>query len=483
MSLSASAARGSAFTLAGQAVRLLLMLATTIVLSRLLAPNVFGLMAMVLAVSGVAQIFLDFGLSTAALQAKNLTHAQQSNLFWINAAVGIALAALLYALAVPISWMYNEPDVVPLIRSISLFYVASGFAAQFRVKINRDLKFGLLALTDILPATIALGAACALAASGFGVASLVVQQLCIAFFTLIFAIIFARWWPSLPKRGQNMHALLSFGTTFALTQLLSYAAKNIDSVLIGRFNGSAALGQYDRAFQISVVPVDRINAPLTKVAIPILSRVADNKVEFLAWLRKAQLIACYGTATLFAVLCGLGSPIVSLLMGPGWETAGVILSVLALSGIFRSITQISYWMFISQGFVRQQLNRFLVTQPLTILAMIAGLHWGPVGVAWGNVVGYAATWAISLVWAARVSGLPVKPLLVEALRVVIVIGAPVAVLTYAIARISDFSNWMTVLLGLAGALTWIVIACIIFEFVRKDVRFLMSFARKSLRGD
>lgn len=482
MSLSGQAARGSAITLGAQAIRLGLMLAGTMILSRLLVPSDFGLVAMVIAVTGVAQIFLDFGLSMAALQSKTLTRAQASNLFWINTVVGLALTVIVFALAVPISWVYAEPRLVPLVQITSVFYLAGGLTAQFRVAINRDLRFLALAMTDIIPAATALLAAVVCALLGMGVYSLAVQQLVIAFGTLLIAMLLARWFPGLPKRQSDMGGLLSFGMHFALTQLISYVTRNIDSVLIGRVAGAQALGQYDRAYQFSVVPINRINTPLSKVAVPVLSQITEDRVRFLEWLRRAQLVACYLTSSAFFVIAGASGPLTRVLLGPGWELAGVILGVLAISGVFRTVSQISYWMFISQGMAKQQLVRFLVTQPLIIAAMAIGLIWGPVGVAWGNVVGFGVTWMISLIWAGRASSLDITALLTDAVRVILVFGAPAGAAALVLSEFVRLPDLALIALSLLSALAWYGVSWLLFPFVRRDVAVLLGFLGKVRPG-
>jgi len=481
MSLSGQAAKGSAITLGAQGVRLLLTLASTVVLSRVLLPGDFGLVAMVTAITGVAQIFLDFGLSMAALQAKSLTQAQASNLFWINALVGAVLTVIVFVCATPISWIYDEPRLIPLVQLTSVFYLAGGLTAQFRVAINRKLRFLALALTDIVPAAVALMVAAVCALIGMGVYSLVVQQLTIAFGTLLLAIVLAKWRPSMPKRHVDMGGLLSFGVYFALTQLLSYVTRNVDSVLIGRVAGAQALGQYDRAYQFSVVPITRVNTPLSKVAVPILSRISDDRQRYLEWLRRAQLVACYLTSSVFFLVAGASVPIINVLLGPGWEQAGTILSVLAISGVFRTLSQISYWMFISQGMAKQQLHRFLVTQPLIIVSMVIGLAWGPVGVAWGNVVGFGVTWIVSLAWAGRSSKLKIGALLTDAVRAVVVVGLPGGVLAFIVCHFMNLSNILLVCVAALAALIWYVLAWLIFPFVRSDVGVLAGFLKSALQ--
>ena len=102
------AARGALVTLTGQAARILIQLTSVVVLARLLDPRDYGVLAMVLAVVGVGEIFRDFGLSSAAVQAKDLTLHQRDNLFWINTAIGVVLAVLVFAAAGPLAGLDEE---------------------------------------------------------------------------------------------------------------------------------------------------------------------------------------------------------------------------------------------------------------------------------------------------------------------------------------------------------------------------------------
>lgn len=477
VSLAASAARGSATTLVAQVVKLGLMLGSTIALARLLSPYDYGLVAMVVAIVGVGEIFRDFGLSMAALQAKNLTHQQQSNLFWLNAAVGGLLAVLFFFGSYLIAAFYGNQDLVLIGQALSVTFLFGGFSTQLKVSINRDLRFFALAVIDLVPYFLAFLAALALAVNYSTYWALVAQAVLVSVVTLVMTIMFARWRPGLPRRT-DMNGLIGFGVSFAATQLVSYATRNVDSISIGRVWGPVELGFYDRAYSLLVLPLNQINTPLSRVAIPVLSRISDDRVRFLKYLRKAQLVALYVTASLFAVLAGMGAPLVALILGAQWSTAGQLLAILAIGGVFRSAVQIAYWIYMSLGLAKQQLHFYLVAQPLLILVLLAGLPWGATGVAIAHSIGFAAFWAASLLWAGRVAQLDVSGLFIDAGRIIGTVGVPSGLITFAIVHaLAGEALFVQVLAGAGGATAWFLIAWLVIPMVRRDVRVLTDFIR------
>jgi len=480
--LGAQAAKGTAVTLVAQILRIVVMLVSTVALARLVDPVDYGLITMVLAVTAVGEVFRDFGLSMAALQAKTLTQYQKSNLFWINSAVGVLLALIVFGLSWPIAAFYDRPELVPVVQIMSSVYLLGAVGAQFRVAINRSLRFVSLALCDLLPPVIGLAGALVFAVSGEGLAALVTQQVLTALATLVITVALAKWWPSLPRRGQDMRALLSFGVSFAATQLLTYLTRNVDSIAIGRVSGAVSLGLYDRAFQLSVAPINQVNAPMSRVAVPVLVRMRDDRPRFEAALRKAQLVACYVTASGLFVLAGVGTPLVVALLGPQWESAGTILSVLAVGTVFRAVQQISYWMFMAQGMAGAQLRLYLVGQPLIVAALLAGLPWGPVGVAVGSAVGYAGFWLLSLWWAGRASSIKTGPLAWDALRAIAVFGAPAGVVAFAATVVAGPSVVWQLVFGILAAVLWFLLVFLLSKTVRRDCGTLWRFAGLATRG-
>lgn len=144
------AAKGALITFSGQFARILLQVVSVVVLARLLTPHAYGVVAMVLAVIGIGEIFRDFGLSSAAIQSKTLSRGQRDNLFWVNAGIGLVLATIVFFAAPLIAIIYRHPEVEPLARALSLTFLMNGLATQYRADLNRRLKFMQLTTGDVL---------------------------------------------------------------------------------------------------------------------------------------------------------------------------------------------------------------------------------------------------------------------------------------------------------------------------------------------
>lgn len=479
-SLASRAARGGAITLISQLIKLIVMLLSTIILARLLTPADYGLVAMVVAVIGVGEIFRDFGLSMAALQAKELSRAQQSNLFWVNTVVGLVLTGTFFGLSFLLGEFYGAPEVVGIAQVLSLTFVLGGLSTQFKVAINRDLRFLVLAVVDLVPYLLAFFAALTVAIVFGSYWALVAQQVVVAAVTLILAVSMSRWWPGLPARAP-MKGLLSFGASFAGTQLVSYATRNVDSIALGRVWGSVSLGYYDRAYSLLLLPLTQINTPMSRVAVPVLSRIRDDPQRFVSYLRRAQLIALYVTATLFCFVAGVCAPLVEWVLGADWAFSGQILGILAIGGIFRSLVQIVYWVYMSQGMAAAQLRFYLVAQPLLAVVILLGLPWGPIGVAIMHSVGYALFWVASMLWVTKVSGLPLEGLYVDALRAVGLVGAPVGMASLlATSLAAPLGSAGQVLAAALASFLWLGVAWLLFPRVRVDGQHLAQFVRMAV---
>ena len=124
--LGSQTVHGGAFAMVAEGVEFALRLGSIFVLARLLMPEEFGLVAMVIAFTAVAERFNDLGLSVATIQRRNITHDQVSTLFWVNAATGFAIALLVVALAVPIARFYGEPRLVAICMVLASTFVFSG---------------------------------------------------------------------------------------------------------------------------------------------------------------------------------------------------------------------------------------------------------------------------------------------------------------------------------------------------------------------
>ncbi len=279
-----------------------------------------------------------------------------------------------------------------------------------------------------------------------------------------------------------MGTLIRYGSGVLGTQGIAYVTKNIDSVAIGLLWGPAALGLYNRAYQLLMAPIVQLLAPMTRVALPVLSRLQDDRTRFMAFLRRGQLVGSLIAGTIYALAIGLAHPLVVLVFGEEWIQLVPIFQALGVGGIFRALNQVAYWAYLSLGLSVQQFRYYLVSQPIIVLCLLAGLPWGPLGVAVGHSVAYALNWFAALWWCGRITRLSFQPLVKDALRTTATIALPITVLGIGVSALIS-NPLIAVGAGLAAAAVWGTIAYLAFPPTRRDVHDLMDVVKRVRRSD
>jgi PST family polysaccharide transporter len=373
--------RGGAVTLASQGVKFVLQVGSTMVLARLLTPADFGLIAMVSAVTGFVALFRDLGLSMATLQRAEITHAQVSTLFWINVALSVLLSLVVACLAPVVAWAYGEPRLALITVALASTFVFGGLAAQHQALLRRQMRFGALALIEIVPMAVGIAMAVLLALSGAGYWALVGMAATTAAATAAAAWAASRWRPGKPSWSRDVREMIAFGGNLTGFHFTNYFGRNADQALIGWSAGPGPVGLYSKAYGLLMMPLVQILGPMGSVALPVLSRLQGQPEEFRRYYLRAIQLLAYGTLPLITLMGVTSAEIVHFLLGPQWAEAGRIFTLLAIAALFQPIFATAGWIHTSLGRTDRLLRWGLMSDPLYVLSFVVGLPWGPTGVA------------------------------------------------------------------------------------------------------
>jgi PST family polysaccharide transporter len=368
-------------TMSAQGAKFLLSMVSTMILARLLTPRDFGLVAMVTTVTSFLGVFKDAGLSIATVQRERITHAQVSNLFWINIAVS-AVTALTLATAAPvIARFYHTPRLIGITLFLSLSFLISGSTIQHQALLKRQMRFKALALIEVGSMAVGVLVGVLMALLGYSYWSLVGSSLSIETVGLALTWSISRWRPQLPARRSGIGPLVSFGANRVTGDFIAALARGSDNLLIGRFYGSAAVGLYSRASVLLIRPLEQFLGPINAVFIPALSRLQSQPLRYRStFLRLYEAIAL--TAFLFTGLfLAMAHPLTLVLLGPRWEQTAVIFGGFTIAALSIPLAQASTWLFTSQGRGRDMLIAQSVNACVIVLSFVTGLRYGPVGVA------------------------------------------------------------------------------------------------------
>jgi PST family polysaccharide transporter len=379
--LAGRAARGGVVTIFSQGLKFLLSMGATVVLARILTPQDYGLVAMVAVVVGFVSMFKDMGLSAATIQQDVITNEQVSTLFWINVLLSVAAMLVTLMLAPAVAWFFGEPRLTWITIGFAAGFLAGGLSVQHEALLKRQMRFTALAVIEIGSLLCGVVAAVLLAQRGAGYWALVANQAAQGVTYAAGVWLLCDWRPGRPVRASGVRQLLTFGANLTGFQIVNFAARNVDNMLIGKFWGGEQLGLYAKAYQLLILPIEQINGPIAAVAMPTLSRLNDSperyRQTYLRILEKLAIITMPGVA--FMIVCA--DWMVLIVLGPQWSASGRIFALLSISGLAQPIANTTGWLFMTQGRTKQMLRWGIIGSSLLVASIVIGLPWGAVGVA------------------------------------------------------------------------------------------------------
>lgn len=364
-----------------QGISFVINLGSTILLARLLSPLEFGAVAMVTALTGFAGLFRDLGLSAAAVQKKNLTNVQQSNLFWLNLAMGIILTLTVAAASPLVGMFYGRPELTLLCLASSLNFLIGSLTTQHSASLVRNMQFTRQATAMIGGNALGLIATIFMALKGMSYWSLVWGSIFGSICSSLMMTFFSPLHIVRPQRGTHIKSMLRFGANVTAFDFVNYFARNTDNILIGRFAGADALGLYTRAYRLLMFPINAIRGPINAVAFPALSKLQDEPDLFRSFASKSAFLVALLSMPICAFFFITGDLIVTVLLGSQWSEAGILVKILAIAALLQPVSGIRGTVMMSSGFSGRYMLAGMLNSAFVVIGFCIGVYWGAVGVA------------------------------------------------------------------------------------------------------
>jgi PST family polysaccharide transporter len=380
-SLARRSARSGAIVLGTQVATTTLGVIGAAILARLLTPDDFGLLAMAMAFLAFVTPFADLGLPQSTIQRAEVTHEQVSAVFWINLALSLAATVVGILVARPVAAFYGRPELVAIATALAAAFVISGLGAQCEAVLRRRMQFALVSGIGLVAAVTGLVVGVIVAARGGGYWALVAMPLTGAAVRSGLAWMISPWRPGPPARAEGVGSMIRFGGFLAGTGLLGTAVRNVDRILIGRFLGAATAGFYINAYRLLLIPLTQLNAPLTNVAVPTLSRLQDDPERFRRFYRRG--VEIIGAVTLPAVVASvvMAEELILTVLGDQWRDSVPIFLALAPAALLASLNVVTSWAYVPLGRTGRQFRWHVVRAACLLAGFAIGLQWGAVGVA------------------------------------------------------------------------------------------------------
>lgn len=378
MTLREKAYRGFKWTTAGGIVTSGLDFAKFAILARLLVPEDFGLMAMIIVVLGFATAYADGGTGNAVIHRQDTTSNQLSSLFWLNLMAGLCLYVVIIASSPLIASLYDESRLPELLAWAGLVVLITAIGSLYQVLLRKNLKFDTIAKIEVTAAAFSFMVAIGAGLLGHGVFALIWGQIAGTFVATSLLLVdgVKSWRPAFRFSPHDLKGYFSFGMYQMGERGLNYFGSKVDYLLIGRFLGADMLGFYMLAYELIVVPVKRINPILTRVAFPVFSqRQGDFSALRAGYTELTRLLAILIFPLL--VVLGILAPVyVPVIFGPGWDLSIPLIQILAGIGILRAFGNPSGSMILALGRADLGFKWNLFTASLNSIVLFIAVQYG-----------------------------------------------------------------------------------------------------------
>lgn len=290
----------------------------SIVLARLLAPEDYGVIALVTVFTSILQVFVDSGLGTALVQKKNADEADFSSVFYFNILVCLTLYGGMFVAAPAIAKFYDNPIYVPLVRVLSLTLVISGLKNIQQAYVYRHMIFKRFFFSTLGGTIASAILGIVMAYAGFGVWALAAQYVSNTAIDTLILWITVPWRPKKKFSWTKLKSLLSYGWKLLVSALLDTGYTSLWNLLIGKVYSSADLSFYDQGSKYPKAIIGTISNSIDSVLLPTMSIVQDDRAQIKSMTRRSIVTSVYVMAPLMMGLAGCAEPLVSLILTDKW---------------------------------------------------------------------------------------------------------------------------------------------------------------------
>ena len=386
MSLARQSVSGTIWTLLDIFFNKAIYFIATLILARLLGPNEFGLIGMIMVFFTIGTTIVDSGLSVSLIRTSNPDDAEYSTIFYMNLILSL-IAYLLIFLASPfVAVFYSQPILESLIQIYCLGFIISAFRMIGQVKLIREMNFKKIAILNTPGNIVGLSVGVWMAVNQYEVWSIVGLYLSTQIVATIMYLLFINWRPKLVFSFQKMNYHWNFGYKLMLSGQLNTVFDNIYNILIGKFYSVELLGYYERAYTLNNYPVSILSGIISKVSLPLLSQISNDKQRTLIVYRKILLLSFYLSAPLMLGALVLAKPLFVLLLGEQWIPGVPFFQILCLSYMFYPIHSLNINILVIYRKSNLFLKLELLKKVLILVLILISFNFGIFGLVWSSVI-------------------------------------------------------------------------------------------------
>ncbi len=358
----------------------------SLVLARILSPDDYGTVALILVFTNIMQVFVDGGLANALIQKKDADDIDFSSVFYFNIVWCLALYSLLFVFAPLIAAFYGREELVPLIRVLGLTVVASGVKNVQQAYVSRTLQFRKFFWATLIGTLLSAIIGIFLALRGFGAWAIIGQYLgniCIDTLALWITV---KWRPIKAFSFNRLRSLLSYGWKLLASGLLETIYQNVWQLVIGKIYTPSDLAYYNQGNKFPNIIISNVNSSIDSVLLPVMSKEQDDVNRVKAMTRRAIKTSVYIMAPLMFGLAVTSEIIVKIVLTDKWLPCVPFLCIFCISNIFMPIHTANLNAIKALGRSDLFLKLEIIKKVVGFLALIISANISVMAMAWTTLI-------------------------------------------------------------------------------------------------
>lgn len=355
----------------------------SLIIARQLMPSDYGLIAMLSIFMAIAQCFVDSGFSSALIQKQNRTNIDFSTVFYFNIVIGICMYLVFIICAPLISKFYEQPILIEIITWLGLNFIINSFATVQSAILTINLDFRRQAFISLTAVIISGLIAIYLAINGYGVWTLVIQNLLAASINVVLLWITSKWRPQVLFSTQAFKELFSFGSKLLMGGLLHTIYSNLYTLTIGKIFPVRELGYYSKANSLCTYPSANITSIINRVSFPILCKMQNDDKSL---TERFYLIIRLSTYIVFPMMIGLGviaEPLIKVILTDKWLDAVPYIKILCLAHMWSPVMLITWSLLNVKHRSDYSLKSEIIKKIIAITILIVTIPMGMTAICWG----------------------------------------------------------------------------------------------------
>jgi O-antigen/teichoic acid export membrane protein len=289
-----------------------------IVLARILAPEDFGVVALIAVFISISAVFVQSGLNTALIRFKDVTKVDLSTVFWFSFAASVVLYLVIFLVAPFIAAFYATPILEPALRVLALQLIVNSLNSVQVAKVSRDLEFRKLFFSTLTAICVSGVAGITIACLGFGIWALVFQQVIFAFVSCVVLFFMVDWRPRFVFARERFRSFFAFGWKILCSSLIDTLGQGLYDLVIGVTFSKADLGFFSQGKKFPALLSSLFDGSIQSVMLPAMARFQDDKKQLRLAMSKAMSLSAFGIAPIMATLAIVATPLVAVVFTEKW---------------------------------------------------------------------------------------------------------------------------------------------------------------------